>query len=77
MTNETKILDGKAVANRIKEELKTRVASLKEKGVTPSLVTILVGDDPSSETYVRMKGNACELVGITSKKIHLSEDTTT
>ncbi|WP_273835132.1 bifunctional 5,10-methylenetetrahydrofolate dehydrogenase/5,10-methenyltetrahydrofolate cyclohydrolase [Guptibacillus sedimenti] len=77
MTNETKILDGKAVANRIKEELKTRVASLKEKDVTPSLVTILVGDDPSSETYVRMKGNACERVGITSKKIHLSEDTTT
>ncbi|QHA92260.1 tetrahydrofolate dehydrogenase/cyclohydrolase catalytic domain-containing protein [Bacillus sp. N1-1] len=77
MTKETKILDGKAVANRIKEELKTRVASLKEKGVTPSLVTILVGDDPSSETYVRMKGNACERVGITSKKIHLSEDTTT
>lgn len=77
MTNETKILDGKAVANRIKEELKTRVASLKEKDVTPSLVTILVGDDPSSETYVRMKGNACERIGITSKKIHLTEDTTT
>ncbi len=77
MTIETKILDGKAVANRIKEDLKTRVASLKEKEVTPSLVTILVGDDPSSETYVRMKGNACERVGITSKKIHLPEDTTT
>ncbi|MGE6299353.1 bifunctional 5,10-methylenetetrahydrofolate dehydrogenase/5,10-methenyltetrahydrofolate cyclohydrolase [Guptibacillus hwajinpoensis] len=77
MTIETKILDGKAVANRIKEDLKTRVASLKEKEVTPSLVTILVGDDPSSETYVRMKGNACKRVGITSKKIHLPEDTTT
>ncbi len=75
--NETKRLDGKAVANRIKENLKTRVEVLKEDGVTPSLVTILVGDDPSSETYVRMKGNACERVGITSTKIHMAEDTTT
>ncbi|WP_347549902.1 tetrahydrofolate dehydrogenase/cyclohydrolase catalytic domain-containing protein [Pseudalkalibacillus hwajinpoensis] len=77
MTNEAKLLDGKAVANRIKDQLKTRVIALKEQGVTPSLVTILVGDDPSSETYVRMKGNACERVGITSKKIHLPEETTT
>ncbi len=75
--NETKQLDGKAVANRIKENLKTRVQALKENEVTPSLVTILVGDDPSSETYVRMKGNACERVGITSTKIHLPEETTT
>ncbi|MGA9289003.1 MAG: tetrahydrofolate dehydrogenase/cyclohydrolase catalytic domain-containing protein [Anaerobacillus sp.] len=75
--NETKRLDGKAVANRIKENLKTRVEVLKENGVNPSLVTILVGDDPSSETYVRMKGNACERVGITSTKIHMAEDTTT
>ncbi|MCA0985724.1 bifunctional 5,10-methylenetetrahydrofolate dehydrogenase/5,10-methenyltetrahydrofolate cyclohydrolase [Guptibacillus algicola] len=72
-----KLLDGKAVANRIKDVLKERVESLKVHGVTPSLATILVGDDPSSETYVRMKGNACERIGILSKKIHLPEDTTT
>ncbi|MBN8207928.1 bifunctional 5,10-methylene-tetrahydrofolate dehydrogenase/5,10-methylene-tetrahydrofolate cyclohydrolase [Bacillus sp. NTK071] len=75
--NDEKLLDGRAVANRIKEKLKTRVSVIKERGVTPSLVTILVGDDPSSETYVRMKGNACERVGITSRKIHLSKETTT
>ncbi|TKD70378.1 bifunctional 5,10-methylenetetrahydrofolate dehydrogenase/5,10-methenyltetrahydrofolate cyclohydrolase [Pseudalkalibacillus hwajinpoensis] len=75
--NEKAILDGKAVANRIKDKLKTRVEILKESGVMPSLATILVGDDPSSETYVRMKGNACERVGIISTKIHLPEDTTT
>ncbi|WP_377888851.1 bifunctional 5,10-methylenetetrahydrofolate dehydrogenase/5,10-methenyltetrahydrofolate cyclohydrolase [Alkalihalobacillus sp. R86527] len=72
-----KLLDGKAVANRIKNQLKERVEALKINGVTPSLATILVGDDPSSETYVRMKGNACERIGILSKKIHLPEDTTT
>lgn len=72
-----KLLDGKAVANRIKDQLKDRVEALKNQGVTPSLATILVGDDPSSETYVRMKGNACERIGMLSKKIHLPEDTTT
>ena len=77
MINDEKLLDGRAVANRIKEKLKSRVSVLKERGITPSLVTILVGNDPSSETYVRMKGNACERVGISSKKIHLAEDTTT
>ncbi|KMM38206.1 bifunctional 5,10-methylenetetrahydrofolate dehydrogenase/5,10-methenyltetrahydrofolate cyclohydrolase [Guptibacillus hwajinpoensis] len=77
MINDEKLLDGRAVANGIKEKLKSRVSVLKERGITPSLVTILVGNDPSSETYVRMKGNACERVGISSKKIHLAEDTTT
>ncbi|WP_270182362.1 bifunctional 5,10-methylenetetrahydrofolate dehydrogenase/5,10-methenyltetrahydrofolate cyclohydrolase [Alkalihalobacillus sp. CinArs1] len=75
--SESKLLDGKAVANRVKEQLKERVEALKTQGVTPSLATILVGDDPSSETYVRMKGNACERIGIVSKKIHLPEETTT
>lgn len=48
---ETKILDGRIVAKHITEKLIDRVKDLKEKGVTPCLVTILVGDDPSSETY--------------------------
>lgn len=71
------ILDGNKVANAIKESLKERISVLKNKGVQPCLATILVGDDPSSETYVRMKGNACERLGIISKRIHLSKETTT
>lgn len=71
------ILDGNAVANAVKDELKNRIADLKAKGITPCLATILVGDDPSSETYVKMKGNACARLDIDSKKIHLDKDTTT
>ncbi|MFB6466169.1 bifunctional 5,10-methylenetetrahydrofolate dehydrogenase/5,10-methenyltetrahydrofolate cyclohydrolase [Cytobacillus sp. Hz8] len=71
------ILDGNKVANAVKERLKERIFKLKEQGVTPSLVTILVGDDPSSATYVRMKGNACARLGIDSQKIHLPAETTT
>jgi methylenetetrahydrofolate dehydrogenase (NADP+) / methenyltetrahydrofolate cyclohydrolase len=71
------ILDGNCVAASIKENLKPRVDKLKENGITPCLATILVGDDPSSATYVKMKGNACERLGILSKRIHLPSDTTT
>lgn len=71
------ILDGSRVATAVKEELKSRVENLKENGITPCLATVLVGDDPSSATYVKMKGNACERLGILSKKITLSNDTTT
>lgn len=71
------ILDGITVSNAIKEGLKPRIGALKEKGITPSLATILVGDDPSSATYVKMKGNACEKLGILSKRIHLPKETTT
>ena len=46
-------------------------------GVTPCLATILVGDDPASATYVRMKGNACERLGIISRKVVLETSTTT
>lgn len=75
--DETVFLDGKKVSDHIKEGLKPRIERLMEKGVTPSLATILVGDDPSSATYVRMKGNACERLGIDSKRIHLPKETTT
>ncbi|WP_449622827.1 bifunctional 5,10-methylenetetrahydrofolate dehydrogenase/5,10-methenyltetrahydrofolate cyclohydrolase [Robertmurraya sp. Marseille-Q9965] len=71
------ILDGQKVSTHIREELKPRIEALKANGVTPSLVTILVGDDPSSATYVKMKGNACERLGIKSQKIHLPKETTT
>ena len=59
------VLDGKALAAQSEEELRQRVAQLKQKsnGKTPILATILVGDDPASATYVKMKGNACRRVG--------------
>jgi methylenetetrahydrofolate dehydrogenase (NADP+) / methenyltetrahydrofolate cyclohydrolase len=66
------ILDGKSLAKSMEESLKARVAAMKERtGRVPALATILVGDDPSSATYVRMKGNACERVGMRSIRIHL------
>ncbi len=71
------VLDGSVVATQIKDELKVKVDQLKEKGIVPCLATILVGEDPSSATYVKMKGNACERIGMISKRIHLSKDTTT
>ncbi|GLB61110.1 bifunctional 5,10-methylenetetrahydrofolate dehydrogenase/5,10-methenyltetrahydrofolate cyclohydrolase [Cytobacillus sp. NCCP-133] len=71
------LLDGIVVAENVKEQLKKQVSGLKKLGVRPCLATILVGDDPSSETYVRMKGNACDKMEIVSKRIHLSKDITT
>lgn len=71
------ILDGIVVANHVKNQLKNQIDQLALQGIQPCLATILVGDDPSSETYVRIKGNACEKLGILSKRIHLSKDITT
>lgn len=73
------VLDGKALSRQLEIELAQRVAVIKEKrgGVSPALATILVGNDPASATYVRMKGNACERVGLRSSKVTLPEETTT
>jgi methylenetetrahydrofolate dehydrogenase (NADP+)/methenyltetrahydrofolate cyclohydrolase len=72
------LLDGKALAKQIEQSLSQRVATLKDKtGRTPSLATILVGADPASATYVRMKGNACKRVGMDSIKVELPSETTT
>ncbi|NBD24504.1 bifunctional 5,10-methylenetetrahydrofolate dehydrogenase/5,10-methenyltetrahydrofolate cyclohydrolase [Paenibacillus glycinis] len=71
------ILDGNAVADSIKARLETRIASLAERGITPCLATVLVGDDPASATYVRMKGNACRRLGIASIRVELPAGTTT
>jgi methylenetetrahydrofolate dehydrogenase (NADP+)/methenyltetrahydrofolate cyclohydrolase len=73
----TLVLDGNVVADHVKAQLKEKVKHLKKKGITPCLATILVGEDSSSATYVRMKGNACERLGIGSKQIHLASETTT
>ncbi|WP_201583169.1 bifunctional methylenetetrahydrofolate dehydrogenase/methenyltetrahydrofolate cyclohydrolase FolD [Psychrobacter jeotgali] len=72
------VLDGKALAKQIEQQLSTRVDAIKAKtGRTPSLATILVGDDPASATYVRMKGNACKRIGIDSIRVELPTETTT
>lgn len=72
------VLDGKALASASEEALLDRVESLKQKsGKTPILATILVGSDPASATYVKMKGNACKRVGMDSIRVEMPEDTTT
>ena len=72
------ILDGKALSANIKEDLKARVARLVAAGKpAPVLATILVGDDPASATYVKMKGKACEAVGMGSRRIEMPASTTT
>lgn len=72
------VLDGKLCAKDTEARLQTQVAELKERtGCTPILATILVGADPASATYVKMKGNACRRVGMDSMAIELPETTTT
>src|SRR5438093_6359024 len=73
------VLDGKVLAQHIEATLIERVQRLQAlaHGVTPTLATILVGDDPASATYVRMKRNACKRVGMGSWRIELAPETTT
>ena len=72
-----KILDGKKLASLSEEEIKNEVAELLAKGIQPTLATILVGNDPASETYVRMKRNTCKKVGMESIAVELPDSTTT
>ena len=72
------ILDGKNIALSTEESLKLRVSALYEKNkFVPILATILVGFDPASATYVKMKRNACERIGMKSIKVELDSNTTT
>jgi len=72
------VLDGKAIAAKTESELSQRVALIKQRtGKTPILATILVGTDPASATYVKMKGNACRRIGMESVAIELGSETTT
>lgn len=70
------ILDGKATAAKVKNDLAKRVAALKAKGISPGLGTILVGDDPGSHAYVGGKHKDCEEVGIASIRIDLAANST-
>ena len=71
------ILDGKKLASDSEKEILESVSVLKEKGIIPTLATILVGDDPASETYVRMKQETCNRVGMESLAINLPKETST
>ncbi|MEJ5914788.1 bifunctional methylenetetrahydrofolate dehydrogenase/methenyltetrahydrofolate cyclohydrolase [Pseudokineococcus sp. 1T1Z-3] len=70
------VLDGRAAAAAIKTDLAERVAALRERGVTPGLGTVLVGDDPGSRTYVAGKHRDCAQVGIASIRVDLPGDAT-
>ncbi len=69
------IIDGKSIAQHMQEEMKEKVAELKEKGIVPGLTAILVGENPASQTYVRSKERACERIGIYSDVRRLPEST--
>ncbi len=73
---ETKIIDGKAFAEKLRADIKNRVAKLKaEKGVTAGLAVVLVGNDPASEVYVRNKGKQTIEAGMKSFEFHLPAET--
>lgn len=75
---QARIMDGAALARRTVEETAHRAAALTERtGVVPSLATVLVGEDPASVTYVRMKQNRCRTAGIASRHVALPADITT
>lgn len=69
-----RVLDGEAVATQIKAELVGRVQALVDRGITPGLGTVLVGDDGPSANYVAMKHRDCEALGIVSHHVHLPAD---
>ena len=70
------IIDGKLVSKKVKDEVANEVLTLKEKGVTPGLAVIIVGDDPASRVYVNNKKKACAQVGFYSEEYALTDETT-
>jgi methylenetetrahydrofolate dehydrogenase (NADP+)/methenyltetrahydrofolate cyclohydrolase len=70
------LIDGKAIAARIREEIRAEVARLKQEGATPGLAVLLVGDDPASRAYVRSKERMCRDLGLHSVKHELPRETT-
>ena len=69
------IIDGKKISAEIKEELREKVSRLKEKGLTPCLAVIQVGEDPASTVYVKNKQKACDFIGMVSRAFHLPDST--
>ncbi len=70
-----RIIDGKALSARVREQVSERVRALAAKGVKPGLAVVLVGEDPASQVYVRNKAAACEAAGMTSRVIRMAADT--
>ena len=64
------IIDGRKIADEIREELRNEITELKERNIIPGLATILISADPASATYVRMKKKACEELGIYTESIN-------
>ena len=71
-----RIIDGKSIAKELRESLAPRVAALKERGITPGLTVIVVGDDPASAIYVRNKERACVKLGMNSQVLRFPAETT-
>ena len=71
------ILDGKKLSTISEDSIKKRVSDLSNNGIIPTLATILVGNDPASETYVKMKRNTCARVGMESIAVELPDSTST
>jgi methylenetetrahydrofolate dehydrogenase (NADP+)/methenyltetrahydrofolate cyclohydrolase len=70
------LIDGTAIGDAMRAELQSEVDALKTAGITPGLAVVLVGEDPASQVYVRMKGKACEALGMHSETIRLPAETT-
>ena len=70
------IIDGKALAKKIREQLKEECSKLKKEGILPKLAVIMVGDDPASKVYVRNKSKACNEVGIEYEEYILNSNIT-
>jgi 5,10-methylene-tetrahydrofolate dehydrogenase/Methenyl tetrahydrofolate cyclohydrolase len=71
-----KLIDGRAIAEKVYVDLRCEIAQLKSKGVTPGLAVVLVGDNPASRAYVRSKDKMCHDLGLHSVKLELPASTT-
>ena len=76
LANPHKLIDGRAVAEKVYAELRGEIALLKASGTTPGLAVVLVGDDPASRAYVRSKDKMCRELGLHSVKLELPANTT-
>src|SRR5260370_21427019 len=70
------LIDGRAIAERVYVDLRTQIADLKSKGITPGVAVVLVGDNPASRTYVRSKDKMSRELGLHSVKLQLPDSTT-